>query len=157
MIGQKFFEDFRGVWIGGPTAFLPASQRGEGYGKIKISQNSDRFALRQPISFAPGCEFVDDRRNFAFPQISGKHFTDFHFSSLGEFSKAFAFLFWVRGRAIHSVSQVCDMSHKMTIVNTTISKVLEAARAEINLSWRKSARACQKQRFLALWSWIRPS
>jgi hypothetical protein len=105
MIGQKFFEDSRSVWIGGPSALLPTSQRGEGYWKIKISQDSDRFALRQPIGFAPGCEFVDDRRNFAFSQISGKHFTDFHISSLGEFSKAFAFLFRVWGRAIHSFSE----------------------------------------------------
>jgi len=45
MIGKKFFEDFRGVWVGGPAAFLPASQRGEGYVKIKVSQDSDRFAL----------------------------------------------------------------------------------------------------------------
>src|ERR1700676_3362153 len=130
MIDEKFFEDSRSVRIGGPAALFPTSQRGEGYGKIKISQDSDRFALRQSISFAPSCKLVDGRRNFAFSQISGKYFTDFHFSSLGEFSEAFALLFWVGSRAIHSFSQVCYMSQKMTIV--TFPRFWETDRAENN-------------------------
>jgi len=71
--------------------------------EIILCQDSDGFALREPIGFTPNCEFADGGVDLALSYIGGKRFSCFDFRSLSQLLKAFAFLLRIWRGVIHSL------------------------------------------------------